>query len=97
MNADRTPGLVAGLLVFVGSIGGLFLVARLTHYAFLMAKQPESLPVVDWSQVGVATAGVLIVAGIVATARLLVAHRHGPDRHGPHGHGPLGHYSGRAA
>ncbi|MDC7787209.1 hypothetical protein PQJ75_10580 [Rhodoplanes sp. TEM] len=97
MNADRTPGLVAGLLVFVGSIGGLFLVARLTHFAFLVAKHPEDLPAVDWSQIGLAAAALLIVAAIAAAAWQLFAHRHGPHHHRPHGHGPLGHYSGRAA
>lgn len=101
MDADRRPGLFSGLIVFVGSIGALFLIARLTHFVFMMIKDPGRFSAATIAQGGLIAAGVLLLAGIVAAARLLVG-RHDSDRHdsgrpGRHPHGPIGHFSGRAA
>lgn len=92
MDANRRPGLFTGLIVFVGSIGALFLIARLTHFVFMVVKDPDRFSAASIAQAGLIAAGILLVGGIVAAARALVGHRHGP-----HHHGPVGHFSGRAA
>ncbi|MFD2182536.1 hypothetical protein [Rhodoplanes azumiensis] len=91
MDADRRPGQVGGLIVFVGSIGALFLIARFTHFVFMVIKDPDRFSAATIAQGALIAAGVLLVGGIVAAARLLLA------RHDPHHHGPVGHFSGRAA
>ncbi|MFL9826019.1 hypothetical protein [Rhodoplanes sp. SY1] len=91
MDADRRPGLVSGLIVFVGSIGALFLIARFTHFVFMVIKDPDRFSAATIAQGALIAAGILLVGGIVAAARLLLA------RHDPHDHGPVGHWSRRAA
>ncbi|RAI45805.1 hypothetical protein [Rhodoplanes roseus] len=91
MSADRTPGTLAGLAVFLGSIGGLFLIARLTHVAFAVAKHPDHVSAAGWSQAGMIAAGLVLAAGIIAAARLLIVGWHRSQHHEP-----LRHYSGRA-
>jgi hypothetical protein len=86
MNEDRTPGTLVGLVVFVGSIGGLFLIARLTHIAMAIAKDPAGIPAEAWSQAGMVLVGVALAGGVVAGIRLTMARHHGPLHHGAVGH-----------
>lgn len=93
MNEDRTPGTLVGLIVFIGSIGGLFLIARLTHTAMAVAKNPTHVSAEAWSQAGVVLIGLVLIASLAATVRMLIAHQrlhrglhHDPVEHSYSGH-----------
>ncbi|NVO16909.1 MAG: hypothetical protein HXX10_23025 [Rhodoplanes sp.] len=84
MNEDRTPGTLIGLVVFVGSLGGLFLIARLTHVAMAIAKAPTHVSADAWSQAGLVLIGLLLIVSLAATMRLLIARQrlhHDPVEH----------------
>lgn len=94
MNEDRRPGTLVGLVVFVGSIGGLFLIARLTHIAMAIAKDPTHVSAEAWSQAGLVLIGLVLIASLAAAVRMLIAHQR--PHHGLH-HDPVEHsYSGHA-
>lgn len=93
MNEDRRSGTLIGLVVFVGSIAGLFLIARLTHVAMALVKDPSGIPAETWTQAGMVVLGAALAACLVAAIRLMLdMHRPRLRHHGPAGHS----YSGRA-
>ncbi|MTW17826.1 hypothetical protein GJ689_16585 [Rhodoplanes serenus] len=94
MNEDRS-GVLAGLAVFAGAIGGLFLVARVTHFIFAVVKDPERLMAVSWTQAGMIVLALLLAACVVALVRSMRGRRHRP--HDPSSRYAASPYSGRAA
>ena len=86
---------MVGLAVFVGAIGGLFLVARATHFIFAVAKNPERLTAVSWTQAGMVVLALLLAACVVALVRSMLERRH--RQHRPSSRYAASHCSGRAA